>query len=115
MKMVEDEEQRGRGGISVEANELYFRRDLTLGFQCPPASTPSRQRTSRTSAYLVIVKMKLVTIWIVAITAYQGHIKEILLTLSTGRKEGGRQRTSRTRAYLVMTKMKLIKTKLWPS
>ena len=113
MKMVEDEQERGRGGISVEANELYFRQDLTLGFQCPPASTPSRQRTSRTSAYLV--KMKLVIIWLVTITAHQGHIKEFLLTLSKGRKEGGRQRTSRTRAYLVMTKMKLIKTKLWPS
>ena len=38
---------------------LKFRwRDLTLGFPCPPASTRSRQRTSRKSAS-IIVKMEL--------------------------------------------------------
>ena len=48
-----------RGGGYVEAWNLYFRRDLTRGFPCQPASTRSHQRTSRTSAYLVKTKMKL--------------------------------------------------------
>ena len=58
----------------INAANLHLRWwDPTLGFPCRLASTPSRQRTSRTSAYLAMVEMELI-IWKMMNTEFCGQV-----------------------------------------